>query len=215
MIIDSHAHTFPYLGSASGWGSASAHLEALQRLFGAPRSGSSAAIENTLSSELPDTNFRIGKFGRFEWTEDSVNYYRQVMPPSLQEQTASPEFMLAQMEHAGIDMAVLQNAKVYGKLNKYFTECVRKYPSRFVGLAEINELEADKEREVSKLNYCIKELGLKGIYYEATRFIEIGNLGGFNDKKFDLFWREVNDLGIAVFRLETRSFILQTIAIYF
>lgn len=186
MIIDAHAHVFPYLGGANGWESVSAHMATLDRQFGPARS----------ASELSASRFRIGKFGRFEWPEEGV--YRQCMPPSLQDQTSSPEFMLAQMEHAGIDMVLLQNSKVYGKLNDYFAECVRKYPTRFVGLVEIDELEADKESEISKLRHAVKQLGLKGIFYEATRFLEIGNLGGFNDKRFDLFWREVSDLGIMV-----------------
>jgi len=170
LIIDGHAHVFPYLGGASGWETVSAHLAALQRaMYGAARP---AAVAKAIqSSEPPDINFRVGRFGRFEWTEDGVDYYRQYMPPNLQDQTASPEFMLAQMDNAVIDMAVLQNTKLYGKLNDYFAECVRKYPDRFVGLAEINELEADKESEIMKLRHDIQDLGLKGIYYEAKRFL--------------------------------------------
>ena len=102
------------------------------------------------------------------------------------------------MEHAGVDMAVLQNCKYYGKLNAYFAECVKKYPDRFVGTGEINEFEADKESEIEKLRYIVKELGFNGIFYEATKFPEINQPTGFNDKKFDIFWREVSDLGIAV-----------------
>lgn len=198
MIIDGHMHAFPYLGGVCGWKSATEHLDYVQRFMYGSARPDAATKANFWSSELPDINFRVGKFGRMEWTEDGVDYYRQFMPPSLQDQTASPEFILAQMDHAGIDMAVLQNCKLYGKLNDYFAECVRKYPDRFVGLAEIDELEADKESEILKLRRAIKELGLKGIYYEATRFLEIGSPGGFNDKKFDLFWREVSDLGIPV-----------------
>jgi len=151
-----------------------------------------------LRSWLADINFRVGKFGRFEWTEGGVDYYRQYMPPYLQEQTCSPELMLAQMDHTGVDMALLQNAKVYGKLNDYFAECVRKYPDRFVGLAEITELEADKDSEILKLRHAINDLGLKGIYFEAKRFFEPGISNSFNDKKFDRFWQEISDLGVSV-----------------
>jgi predicted TIM-barrel fold metal-dependent hydrolase len=192
LIIDAHTHVFPYLGGKSGWESVEAHLEALQRLFCV--FGSSLGI----TSELPDIQFRVGKFGRFEWTEDGEDYYRQVMPPSLQDQITSPEYLIAQMEYADIDIAVLQNAKVYGKLNDYFAESVRKYPSRLIGLAEINELESNSKSEILRLRHAVKQLGLKGIFYQSTKFIEIGNLGGFNDKKYDLFWREVSDLGIMV-----------------
>jgi predicted TIM-barrel fold metal-dependent hydrolase len=97
------------------------------------------------------------------------------MPPSLQDQITSPEYLIAQMEYAGIDIAVLQNAKVYGKLNDYFAESVRKYPSRLIGLAEINELESNSKSEILRLRHAVKQLGLKGIFYQSTKFIEIGN----------------------------------------
>ena len=197
MIIDCHMHVFPFLGSACGWDSQEARMDYLQKfMYGAARPSVSAK-PGYWDSKL-DINFRVGKFGRMEWTEDGVDYYRQFMPPGMQEQTASPESTLVQLEHAGVDMAVLQNCKLYGKLNDYFAESARKYPDRFIGTGEINEFEADKESEINKLRYIVKELGFKAIFYEATKFLEIGQPTGFNDLKFDRFWREVNDLGIAV-----------------
>ena len=195
-IIDCHMHVFPFLGSECGWESQEAHLDYLgKHLYGGARPESAKA--SFWTSKL-DINFRVGQFGRMEWTENGVDYYRQFMPPSLQEQVATPDFIVSQMDHAGIDMAVLQNCKLYGKLNEYFAESIQKYPDRFVGTAEINEFEADKEKEISKLRYGVKELGFKGLFYGATDFPKIGQPTAFNDKKFDLFWREVSDLGIAV-----------------
>jgi len=197
MIIDCHMHVFPWLGGACGWESQEAHLDYLQKFMYSAARPQAAAKPDFWTSEL-DINFRVGKFGRMEWTEDGVEYYRQFMPPSLQKQTASPEFIIVQMEHAGVDMAVLQNCKLYGKLNDYFAECVRKYPDKFVGTGEINEFEADKESEISKLRHIVKDLRFNGLFYEAGRFLEIGQPTGFNDRRFDRFWREVADLGIAV-----------------
>jgi len=97
-------------------------------------------------------------------------------------------------------MANLHNGKMYGKLNNYIAKCVGKYPDRFVGLFQLdNELEAYKKSEIPKLKYAVKQLGFKGISFEASRFLAIGNPSGFNDSKFDSFWREVSDLGIAVY----------------
>ena len=197
MIIDCHAHVFPFLGSACGWKSAEEHQDFLQKYMYSSANPEFATKPEFWSSRF-DINFQVGKFGRMEWAKDGVDYYRQYMPPSLQEQIAGPEFMIAQMEHAGVDMAVLQNCKVYGKLNEYFAECVRKYPDKFVGTGEINEFEADKESEIEKLRYIVNELGFNALFYEATRFVETDNTCGFIDKKFDSFWRDVSDLGIAV-----------------
>lgn len=199
LVINSHAHIFPYLGGKSGWESEEAHLAALQRLFGPGGPSLGSTHKGNALHELPDVQFRIGRYGRFEWTEGGEDYYRQVMPPSLQDQTASEEYLLAQMEHAGIDIAVLQNTKAYGKLNDYFAESVRRFPSRLIGLAEIDELRADSESEILRLRRAVEQQGLKGIFYEALRFVEIGNLGGFCDKKYDSFWRIVSELGIVVY----------------
>ncbi len=196
-IIDVHMHIFPFLGGACGWQSAEKHLDYLQKDMYSVARPAAAAKPGYWDSKL-DIDFRVGKFGRMEWTEGGVDYYRQYMPPSLQEQSASPEFIIALMDHAGIDMAVLQNCKVYGKLNDYFAESVKKYPDRFVGTGEINEFEADKESEISKLRHIVKQLGFNAIFYEATDFLLISKPAGFNDRKFDSFWREVSDLGIAV-----------------
>ena len=196
-VIDCHMHIFPFLGGDCGWKSTDAHMDYMQKfMYGAARP-QEVAKPGYWTSEF-DINFQVGKYGRMEWTENAVDYYRQFMPPSLQEQTASPEFTLVQMEHAGVDMVVLQNCKLYGKLNQYFAECVRKYPDRFVGTGELNEFSADEESEIDKLRYIVKNLGFTGLFYEATKFPEIGQPTGFNDRKFDRFWREVSDLGVAV-----------------
>lgn len=194
MIVDIHAHIFPYLGGACGYRSVSAHLARMSSLY-RPQTPVNKGLE---TSQLPDVNFRVGKFGRFEWTENGIDYYRQFNPPSLQDQSASSEFMLAQMDHAGVDIAVLQNGSLYGKLNKYFSECVNKYPDKFVGLAEANVLNGHSKREISKLQHAIKNLKLKGLYLETISLFFQGILDKYTDKKLDIFWREVSDLGISV-----------------
>ena len=196
MIIDEHMHVFPFLGGSCGWESQEAHIDYLQKYMYGVAQPTKALEPGYWDSKL-GINFRVGGFGRMEWTEGGIEYYRQYMPPSLQEQAASPEFIIAQMDHAGVDMAVLQNCKLYGKLNDYFAEAVKNYPDRFIGTGEVNEFEADKESEISKLRHVAK-VGFYGIFYEATKFLEIGQPTAFNAKKFDSFWREVSNLEIAV-----------------
>ena len=59
--------------------------------------------------------------------------------------------MIAQMDYVGIGMAVLHRGHVYGQLNDYIGECVKKYSHRFVGLAQINEAGADHKGEIEVL----------------------------------------------------------------
>ena len=110
MIVDGHAHAFPFLGDASGFPSAEHHVRLLQRHFTTHPQGARRLSDNQLVTEptlwdgvtpgyegLLDVNFRVSRFGRFEWEKDGVAYYIQWLPPHLEENTASPERMLAQM----------------------------------------------------------------------------------------------------------------------
>jgi len=123
-VVDSHVHIFPNLGQASGFGSAAEHRR-YQQLYmathGEPvrRLTDHAPVrEQTLHdgrlgdpSSLRSVNFRVGSFGRFEWTADDTDLYLQFFPPSLQAMESPPEFMLQQMARAGVNRAVLQNAR--------------------------------------------------------------------------------------------------------
>ena len=42
-------------------------------------------------------------------------------------------------------MAVLQHDHVYGSLNEFYSECLQRYPGRFLPLAQIREWEADQD----------------------------------------------------------------------
>src|SRR5438874_11168469 len=137
-IVDSHVHLFPYLGDASGFTSEAEHRQFLQLYMathGEPvrrLADHSSVHEQTLHdgrladpSSLRSVNFRVGRFGRFEWTVQGSDLYLQYFPPSLQTMASPPEFMAQQMARAGVDRAVLQNARPYGRLNDYFAGAVR------------------------------------------------------------------------------------------
>jgi len=144
-----------------------------------------------------DVDFGISRFGRPEWTRDGIDYYVNLCPPSLQDMTAPPEFMLAQMDYVGVDMAVLQNSYLYGQLNDYFAEAVRKYPNRFLGQAQVDEAEAHRESQITELRRAVTELGLTGgLYYTNSRFWKNGYRDHIDDEKFFPFWEEVRSLDI-------------------
>ena len=78
MIIDTHMHAFPFLGSGkeAGWASAKERVANWQTLiYGFARG--KPVEERGSASSLPDINFRVGEMGRFEWTEDGQDYYFQ------------------------------------------------------------------------------------------------------------------------------------------
>ena len=79
MIIDSHAHVFPFLGNATGFEQPSDYLAWLQRSISSHHQPVRRTRDNVTvpdhtiwSANDPsptgreEVNFRVGKFGRFE-----------------------------------------------------------------------------------------------------------------------------------------------------
>ena len=212
LVVDSHVHIFPYLGDASGFSSAAEHRQ-FQQLYMATHgepvrrlSDHAEVAEQTLHdgrltdpSSLYEVDFRVGRFGRFEWTANGADLYLQFFPPSLQAMASPAEFMLQQMARAGVDRAVLQNARPYGRLNEYFGEAVRDYPDRFIGLADVDEANAHTDPEIRKLRHAVKDLGLRGLYYANRALFTNGYAHMFDDPIFDPFWEEVRGLQMPVF----------------
>jgi predicted TIM-barrel fold metal-dependent hydrolase len=150
-------------------------------------------------ASLRDVEFRVGRYGRFEWTVDREDLYIQFMPPSLQTMESPAEFMLQQMSRAGVDVGILQNARLYGRLNEFFADAVKRYPTKFIGLADVEEATAHTDEQIEKLRHAVRELGLRGLYYANRGLFTIGYTHMFDDRIFDPFWEEVRGLRIPVF----------------
>jgi predicted TIM-barrel fold metal-dependent hydrolase len=208
MIIDSHAHIFPYLGGKSGYGSVDEHLLVCQKAMHEHLSQPPRRIkDNVIIKEKKlwdprdpsfkgrkNVNFRVGQFGRFEWTQDGVDCYIQYLPPTLRDMTCPPDLLKAMMDYVGIDMAVLQCGDVYGKLNYYYAMVLDEHPELanvFIPLARVNETEAYKDEQIKRLRHVIEDLGLKGLWFAA-------NNTSFGPN-YRIFWDEVRELKIPVF----------------
>ena len=64
-------------------------------------------------SGLKDVDFRVGIYGRLDFTVAGEDYYVQYMPVGMQEIVAPPELMLANMTLAGVDHTVLQLSLIH------------------------------------------------------------------------------------------------------
>lgn len=60
----------------------------------------------------------------------------QIYPPSLINNEALPQRMIAEMNQVGVDIGVLQCDHIYSNLDKYFSDAMKAYPGRFIGLAQ-------------------------------------------------------------------------------
>jgi predicted TIM-barrel fold metal-dependent hydrolase len=211
-VVDSHVHIFPYLDEPAGFGSQAehrqflqlymaAHGEPIRRLRDHVQVHEQTLHDGSLSGprHLRDVRFRVGRFGRFEWTADDEDLYIQFFPPHLQDMTSPAEFMLQQMARAGVEMAVLQNARLYGRLNDIFAAAVRAHPDRFIGLTDVDEPNAGSDREIVRLRHAVRDLGLRGLYYANRGHFPANYAHTFDDPLFDPFWAEVEELRIPVF----------------
>jgi len=198
VIVDSHLHIFPFLDGAAGFPSRAEHLEVLQYYLVGHGQPVRRVRDNTIvpggslqlfdhekrgPEGLADVDLRVTANGRFEWTQDGEDRYIHFMPPSLQTNASTPEGILAQMAYVGVDVGVLQNAHLYGRLDDEFGEAARRFPGKFVGLAEVEEPRAQTDLELSSLRRAARELGLKGIYYANRAFLWDHFEHGFDDRR--------------------------------
>ncbi len=149
-------------------------------------------VKGTLPLPDEDVNFRVGKYGKFEWMKNGEECFIQWMPPSLVDNTWPPESMLAHMDWIGVDVGVLYQAHLYGHLNEYLADCVKRWPDRFIGMAQFEETELYKEPMLQELRHVINDLGLKGLYYNIPKRERV------DDEKFDSVWDEVLRLKIPI-----------------
>jgi predicted TIM-barrel fold metal-dependent hydrolase len=213
-VVDCHGHIFPPLAGACGFGSVEAHLVHLQRAMHVHGNQPyRRRRDHAITTERPlwhaddpseggratDVVFRVGRFGRFEWERDGEGYYVQFLPPHMENLSSPPEGMVVQMDYAGVGTMVLQNDHIYGNLAEYFAEAARRWPGRFVGLAQIDEPFGYRDEELRSLENQVHGLGMRGLYFTMTGFFRNGYRTLPDDPTFDALWRTVARLDLPVF----------------
>lgn len=211
MIIDGHAHAFPYLSNQGAYASEAEHLRHIQRHMTTHPQGGRRFSDNGLATGptlwdgktpgfdgLLDVNFRVGSYGRFEWEKDDNAYYIQFFPVSLEVMEARPERMLAQMQYVGVDKAMLQFAKMYGLTNEYLSDCVRRWPDKLRACTAVDEDQADQPAQIDSLRHAVRDLGLTALYFDCNGYGKSNYENHLDDAKYNPFWEEVQSLGIPV-----------------
>ena len=212
LVIDSHAHIFPDLAGAGGYATVAEHRLYIQRILVGHvqpyrRAGSHEIVSDPgmlwdLSqpgiSGYRDVGLEVSSYGRFTWQKGAHAYYLEYMPPWLRTQEMPAEFLRALMDHAGVDVAVLQNDHVYGDLNHYFAEAVADYPDRFIGLIQVDETEADRDDQIARLHEGTRS-GLRGLFYKPYTFFRVDFRESFDAPRFSAFWSEVARLRLPTY----------------
>jgi predicted TIM-barrel fold metal-dependent hydrolase len=213
MIIDSHAHIFQHWAGPCGHPSREVHWRYIQKNVTRPSAGVRRMRDRTPADAgglydkgdptwaglREDVAFRVGTYGRLEYTVDGEDHCVQYMPVGMAQLECPPELMVAQMDYAGVDHAVLQAGMSYGRMNDYNALAQRQYPDRFTGLAHVDEPLADTPAERAELRRAVGGLGLRGLYYNIESFARHGFRWAFDDRRFDGFWEEVAGLDVPIF----------------
>ncbi len=100
-------------------------------------------------------------WGVVRWGDETV----RLMPPFNEETSFPAEALLAQMDWAGVERAVLLQGPFYGEANAYVASAVEHYPDRFVG-AFAPDPHAPDVRQVYK--QCVEDYGLRILKFELT-----------------------------------------------
>jgi len=213
MIVDSHAHIFTHWAGPGGHPSREVRWRYIQKNLTRPSAkirrardaapADASALfrkgDNTWTGLRDDIAFRLGPYGRLEYSVDGEAYHIQYMPVAMAQIEAPPELMLSQMDYAGVDHCVLQAGHSYGRMNDLNALAQRHYPHRFTGLCHVDEPVADAPAEMAELEHAVNNLGLRGLYYNLDTFARHGFRWHFDDPRFDPFWERVAALDLPVF----------------
>src|SRR5262245_4833878 len=214
-IVDCHAHIFPPLAGASGFRTVAEHLVHQQRAMHVHGNQPYRRLrDHAVVTERPlwradnpsekgratDVGFHVGRSGRFEWECNGEGQYVQFLPPHMHDLSQPPEVMVAEMDYAGVGTVVLQNDHIYGHLADYFSEAARRWPGRFIGLAQVDEPFGFRDAELRALEDQVERLRMRGLYFTMTAFFRNGYRTLPDDPTFDPLWRAVSRLALQVFR---------------
>jgi hypothetical protein len=138
---------------------------------------------------LREVDFEAGGYGRFVWTVEGQLYAKQYLPPYLTDLSHSAAMLVAQLDYAGVDWAVLRTDHVMGRLTGYLAACVRRHPGRLPALAHLPEWELSRAYN----------LGLHGYQFVVTSRYRHGVTASWDGPELRSFWDHVTRLGKPVF----------------
>src|SRR5688500_7508794 len=78
---------------------------------------------------------------------------------------APVEMLVAAMDDAHIDRAVIIQHSCYGYDNRYILDCAHRYPSRFCAVVKVDPLEPESP---DRLRGLVKEAGAQGLRLQPS-----------------------------------------------
>ncbi len=215
MIYDGHAYCFPDQRGDGGFADPNefrrhlqlgmaGHFQSAWRVEDRSPADSGGIVDLSRGltfDNLRDADFRPAGHGRFEWTVEGVDYAKQVMPPSVIDMTYTAENLVAEMDYAGVDMALLHRTPYLGISNEFIADSVRRFPSRLQGLAHVEEwlVQPEPAASIEKVGRAIGDLGLVGLQFLTNYPALYGQMEPWDSPGFQPFWDAVAGLDVPVF----------------
>ncbi len=216
MIYDGHAYCFPPPRQHGGFEDPQEFRRHLQLFMALARqqpcwrkadraaadvSGLVDLSQGWSFAALKEAGFRTGPHGLVQWTVAGEDYVKQALPPWIVDFAYPAESLVAEMDYAGVDWALLHRTPYMGLANEFIADCVRRFPRRIQGLAYVEEwkIEAETDASIRKLERAIKELGLAGLQFMAFHRPLYGQTESWEGAGFEPFWDAVAALEIPVF----------------
>jgi predicted TIM-barrel fold metal-dependent hydrolase len=106
------------------------------------------------------TQYGIARPLKYGLADFGANHLNRFLPPAFVDSVCPVETLIAYMDWVGVDRAVLLTQSIYGYANDYLAECVRRFPTRFVGMGSLDPLAVNSDET---LEYLLHSQGLKGL----------------------------------------------------
>ena len=112
-----------------------------------------------------------------------------------------PDRLIAEMDYAGVDRALLHRTPYLGIGNEFIGNCVRSYPDRLQGLAHVEEwkIQTEPDLSIKKLESAIKDFQLSGLQFIPDRLPLYGENEDWTSPGFRPFWDAFVNYRIPVF----------------
>ena len=215
MIFDGHAYCFPSLRGSAGFSdpdqlrrhlqlAISGNQQPVWRVRDRATGDNEALIDASNRYELKgvrDSDFHAAENGRFEWTVDGEVYTKQYLPPQITDMSYPPDRLVAEMDYAGVERALLHRTPYLGIGNDFIADCVKRFPERLMGLAHVEEwlISVDPDTSVQKVEKAIQQQGLSALQFLSPQLNLYGQREAWDGENFRPFWDRVSELEIPVF----------------
>lgn len=214
MIFDSHVYCFTAPDAPAGHASGAAHLEFWQRQYALHHQPAFRVRDRALGNAhllldptacdplrlASNRNFRVDRAcNRLIWTVDGDDYTKQQLPPNVIE--FSPGAMVAEMDHAGVDVGLIHADATLTKDVAFLAMCVAAFPDRLRAMAPLDEwlIPEKPDLAIAQAVTAIREHRLHALKIIPAYAYQQTNSRSFNEPAWRPFWDAVVTLDVPVF----------------